>query len=105
MPPSLKERIARDVDRAVRRGRNGLRYAAGVQRLKVGQTPKDVVWQRDKAQLWRYRRGEIAYREPIVIVHSLVSRSYVLDLYPGNSLVQFLQDAGFEIYLLDWGVA
>ena len=47
--PRCSERIARDVDRAVRRGRNGLRYAAGTKRLKVGQTPKDVVWQRDKA--------------------------------------------------------
>ena len=102
---ALVDRIARDVDRAVRRGRNGLRYAAGTKRLTVGQTPKDVVWQRDKAQLWRYRRGEIRYAEPVVIVHSLISRSYVLDLYPGNSLVQFLQDAGFEVYLLDWGVA
>ena len=102
---ALVDRIARDVDRAVRRGRNGLRYAAGTKRIKVGQTPKDVVWQRDKAQLWRYRGGEIRYRQPVVIVHSLISRSYVLDLYPGNSLVQFLQNAGFEVYLLDWGVA
>ena len=95
---ALVDRIARDVDRAVRRGRNGLRYAAGTKRLTVGQTPKDIVWQRDKAQLWRYRRGEIRYAQPVVIVHSLISRSYVLDLYPGNSLVQFLQDAGFEVY-------
>src|SRR4051794_8561473 len=38
--PSVKERIARDVDRAVRRGRNGLRYAAAVQRLTLA-TPVD----------------------------------------------------------------
>jgi polyhydroxyalkanoate synthase len=105
MPPSVKERIARDVDRAIRRGRNGLRYAAGTTRLKVGQTPKDVVWQRDKAELWRYRGAPVAYRQPVVIVHSLISRSYVLDLYPGNSLVQFLQQSGFEVFLLDWGAA
>ena len=28
-------------------------------RPKVGQTPKDVVWQRDKAELWRYRSDDI----------------------------------------------
>jgi polyhydroxyalkanoate synthase len=104
-PAQLKERIARDVDRAVRRGRNGLRYAAGTKRLRVGQTPKDVIWQRDKAQLWRYRGGEVRYRQPLVIVHSLVSRSYVLDLYPKNSVVGFLQAQGFEVLLLDWGEA
>ena len=30
---------------------------AGRSRPKLGATPKDVVWQRDKAQLWRYRGG------------------------------------------------
>jgi poly[(R)-3-hydroxyalkanoate] polymerase subunit PhaC len=40
-----------------------------------------------------------------VIVHSLVSRSYVLDLYPGNSAVAFLLGSGLDVFLLDWGVA
>jgi poly[(R)-3-hydroxyalkanoate] polymerase subunit PhaC len=103
--PDLVERIERDVGRALRRGRNGLRYAAGTSRPKVGQTPKDVVWRRHKAQLWRYRSDDVRYRPPVVIVHSLVSRSYVLDLYPGNSLVAFFRDAGLDVLLLDWGEA
>ena len=40
-----------------------------------------------------------------MIVHSLVSRSYVLDLYPGNSAIAFLLGQGLDVYLLDWGVA
>src|ERR671927_381424 len=44
-------------------------------------------------------------RPPVVIVHSLVSRSYVLDLYPGNSAIAFLLAQGLDVYLLDWGVA
>ena len=39
-----------------------------------------------------------------MIVHSLVSRSYVLDLYPGNSAVEFLLRDGLDVFLLDWGV-
>ena len=39
-----------------------------------------------------------------MIVHSLVSRSYVLDLYPGNSAVEFLLREGLDVFLLDWGV-
>jgi polyhydroxyalkanoate synthase len=104
-PTALIDRIGRDVDRAVRRGRNGLRYAAGTSRPKVGQTPKDVVWRRDKAELWRYKGGEVTHRPPVVVVHSLVSRSYVLDLYPGNSAVQHLLRSGLDMMLLDWGVA
>jgi polyhydroxyalkanoate synthase len=104
-PTELLDRIGRDVDRAVRRGRNGLKYAAGTSRPKVGQTPKDVVWRRDKAELWRYRGGEVAYRPPVLVVHSLVSRSYVLDLYPGNSAIQHFLADGLDMMLLDWGVA
>ena len=32
------------------------------------------------------------------------SRSYVLDLYPGNSAVEFLLREGLDVFLLDWGV-
>jgi polyhydroxyalkanoate synthase len=103
-PTEVRDRITREVDRAVRRSRNGLRYAAGRTRLKVGQTPRDLVWQRDKAQLWRYRGAEVSYAPPVLLVHSLVSKSYVLDLYPGNSLIEYLRNSGLEVLLLDWGI-
>ena len=68
----------------------------------VGQTPRDLVWRRDKARLWRYRPGDVSNPVPILIVHSLVSRSYILDLLPSNSLVRFLSEEGFDVFLLDW---
>src|SRR3954454_18420719 len=104
-PEEVLRRVEGDVRRAVRRGRNGLRYAAGTDRPKVGRTPKDVVWKRDKAELWRYRSDAVAYTPPVVIVHSLVSRSYVLDLAPDNSAVGALLAAGLDVMLVDWGVA
>ena len=39
-----------------------------------------------------------------MIVHSLVSRSYILDLRPGNSMVEYLTGAGLDVFMLDWGV-
>jgi polyhydroxyalkanoate synthase len=102
---ALLERVQRDVQRAALRGRNGLRYAAGTSRPKVGRTPKDVAWRRHKAELWHYRNEDVRYRPPVVIVHSLVSRSYVLDLYPGNSAIAFLLGQGLDVFLVDWGVA
>jgi polyhydroxyalkanoate synthase subunit PhaC len=104
-PTDVRKRVERDVRRAVARGRNGLRYAAGTNRPKVGQTPRDTVWRRHKAELWRYRNDGVRYRPPVVIVHSLVSRSYVLDLYPGNSAVAFFVGSGLDVLLVDWGVA
>jgi polyhydroxyalkanoate synthase subunit PhaC len=102
---ALLDRVETDVRRAVRRGRNGLRYAAGTSRPTVGQTPKDIVWRHHKAELWHYRSDRVRHSPPVVIVHSLVSRSYVLDLYPGNSAIAFLLGSGLDVYLLDWGVA
>src|SRR5918912_4086150 len=63
---ALVQRIERDVGRALQRGRNGLRYAAGTSRPKVGRTPKDVVWRRHKAQLWRYRSDDVTHRPPVL---------------------------------------
>ncbi len=103
-PADLLGRVRRDVGRNVLRARNGLKYVGGVDRPKVGRTPKDTVWRRDKAQLWRYRSDIVTTQTPVLIVMSLVSRSYILDLYPGASFIEKLRDAGFDVYLLDWGV-
>ena len=104
-PANLIARVNRDVERSLLRARNGLRYVAGTHRPKLGATPKDVVWRRGRAQLWRYRRGpDVRYAPPVVIVHSLVSRSYILDLRPGSSMVEYLVNAGLDVFMLDWGV-
>ena len=62
------------------------------------------MWKRGKAELWRYRNGTVRYGPPVLIVHSLVSRSYILDLRPGNSLVEYLTAPGLDVFMLDWGV-
>jgi len=108
-PNEMLGRIRSDVERNARRARNGLKYVGGVDRPQVGQTRKDVVWKRDKAELWHYRNDSVGatvrYRPPVLIVMSLVSRSYVLDLSPGNSFVETLMKAGIDVYLAEWGVA
>ena len=103
-PADLLSRVNRDVERSILRARNGVRYIRGSHRPSLGTTPKDVVWKSGKAQLWRYKGGDRRYGPPVVIVHSLVSRSYILDLRPGNSLVEYMVGAGLDVFMLDWGV-
>jgi polyhydroxyalkanoate synthase len=101
----LAGRIGRDVERSLLRARNGLRYVQAMSRPREGATPKDVIWSRDRAELWRYRsETPIRYAQPVLIVHSLVSRSYILDLRPGSSHVEYLLNEGFDVYMLDWGI-
>jgi len=102
-PAEVLSRVRSDVDRAALRARNGIKYAAGIDRPTVGTTPKDVVWRRGRAELWRYRSDAVAFSPPLFITMSLISRSYVLDLSPGNSFIEKLLRAGFDVFLLDWG--
>jgi len=95
MAPSLLER-------QLLRTRNGLAHLAGLDRPAVAQTPRELVWSRESARLWRYPSDERRHPTPILIVHSLVSRSYILDLLPGKSMVRFLLGEGFDVFLLDW---
>ncbi len=71
----------------------------------VGSTPKDVVWKRGKSRLYHYRpQTARVFPVPYVIVPWLgISRTYVLDLLPGNSFIEFLVKQGHDVYLLDWG--
>jgi polyhydroxyalkanoate synthase len=84
-PAELLDRVRRDVERNALRARNGVKLAAGIGRPKLGLTPKELVWSSGHAQLWRYRSDHVSRRPPLLIVYSLVSKSYVLDLQPGNS--------------------
>lgn len=103
-PSGALDRVRREIDRNAKRARNGIKLAAGTSRPAVGQTPKDVVWRSGRSELWHYRRSDESSGPPLLMVFSLVTRSYILDLTPGNSFVESLLAAGFDVYLLDWGV-
>lgn len=67
---------------------------------QVAPTPRTAVGSYGPAVLWRYG----GTGSPVLVVHSVVTRPWVLDLAPNCSLVRALQDAGHAVYLLDWGV-
>jgi|KBSSwiStaDraftv2_1062776.scaffolds.fasta_scaffold201631_3 polyhydroxyalkanoate synthase len=102
-PAVVLARIRRDVDRMALRTRNGLKHLAGVGRPEVGITAKDEVWGRDRVRLYRYRSDQRRLSPPVLLVMSLVTKPYVFDLRPGNSFVESLLMAGFDVYSLDWG--
>lgn len=76
----------------------------GREAVEIAQSPKSVVYQRDLLTLYRYERSTPAtQKHPILIIYSLVNRPAVLDLLPGRSVIERMLEAGFEVYLLDWG--
>ncbi|HIX43311.1 MAG TPA: class III poly(R)-hydroxyalkanoic acid synthase subunit PhaC, partial [Candidatus Kurthia intestinigallinarum] len=73
---------------------------------QVGQTPKEVIWTKNKSKLYHYApHAKKTNKVPILFIYALINRSYILDLYPGNSLIEYLVNDGHDVYLLDWGTA
>lgn len=72
--------------------------------FSVGTTPCEIIYTEDKLKLLHYipTTGQ-KYPVPILIVYALVNRYYILDLQPDKSVVKTLLDAGFDVYLIDWG--
>ncbi|WP_372366582.1 alpha/beta fold hydrolase [Candidatus Uabimicrobium sp. HlEnr_7] len=82
----------------------GMEYYADPETTKVGCTSRNLVWQKDKYQLFHYPaktpKKNVA---PILIVYSLINKPYILDLLPGSSVIEYLTQKGLDVYLIDWG--
>jgi len=73
---------------------------------QVGITPKEEVWREGHVVLYRYKAqvpADKVNKTPVFLVYALINRSYILDLRPGNSLIEFLVKNGQDVYLVDWG--
>jgi polyhydroxyalkanoate synthase subunit PhaC len=71
---------------------------------EVGPTPKEVIWTKNKAKLYRYISDvPKKHKTPLLMVYALINKPYILDLTKGGSLIEYLVNQGFDVYLLDWG--
>ncbi len=76
-------------------------------RIKIDQTPRQLIWTLNKTKLYRYTPvlpEEKRHRLPLLLVFALMNRPSILDLRPENSYVQYMLNHGYDLYLLDWGI-
>ncbi|HXB17437.1 MAG TPA: class III poly(R)-hydroxyalkanoic acid synthase subunit PhaC [Steroidobacteraceae bacterium] len=78
--------------------------------VRVGCSARRAVWSDQGTTLYEYlpetpHGAGAAPRggRPLLLCFALVNRPYILDLQPDSSLVRRLLEAGFTVYLLDWG--
>ncbi|HEX4694554.1 alpha/beta fold hydrolase [Sphingomonas sp.] len=91
-----------EFERAMQRNLRGLEYFQ-TSGPSLGATPKDVLIERGTMRLYHYHpRVDDVYRVPILLVMATTNRGYIFDMVPGQSLVEYLLDAGFDIFMLDW---
>ncbi|MEY2728909.1 MAG: hypothetical protein RL584_35, partial [Pseudomonadota bacterium] len=68
----------------------------------MGATPKDTIYAQGTLKLHHFRpQCDSVYRVPVLIVTSLVNQPYILDLVPGQSMVEYLVRQGFDVYMIE----
>jgi polyhydroxyalkanoate synthase subunit PhaC len=98
----LAGKIRTEVDRAILRSAKSLNYL-GSPAPAVGATPKTVLHRRGTLALYHYHAtADEVYRVPILFVMAPTNKAFVFDLAAGRSLVQFLLERGYDVYVMDW---
>ena len=94
--------VQSEVEKAVRRQINGWDMLTSPGKAG-GVSEKDAVLRRGTMNLDHYRplQDEV-YRTPLFFVMATTNRAYILDLLPGQSMIEFLLGCGYDIYVLDW---
>lgn len=75
--------------------------------FKVGEnlatTPGKVVYRNRMFELIQYTpTTEKVYRTPLMIFPPWINKFYVMDLKPANSLIKWVVDQGFTLFVVSW---
>jgi len=96
------------ISRGIKRG--VLRGVHLFERVSMGpltpqlRTPSNVAFMWEKATLRHYEPIRDVAPIPVLIVPPLMVQPTIFDLRAGHSMIQYLMEAGLDVYLIDFGI-
>ena len=69
----------------------------------LGVTPGEVIFRNEIMEVIQYApTTDKVYERPIVIFPPWINKFYILDLKPGNSMIEWLVGQGFTTFIVSW---
>lgn len=69
----------------------------------IATTPGSIVFENEMFQLIQYEAStKEVFAIPLLIIPAWINKYYILDLQPENSMVKWLTDQGFTVFVVSW---
>jgi len=101
------QNVVKGMDNLLRDIKNGQIKMTDTEAFEPGRnlalTPGQVIYRNQLIELIQYTpTTEQVYATPLLFMPPWINKFYILDMQPQNSLIKFMVDSGFTVFVISW---